>query len=444
MSSCISTGISAIYILDHKGRVLITRCYKGDLPINIHDIFNKKLLEYDEFSVKPILRDKYGHSFFYLHHNNLIFLAISRKNTNCMMVFSFLYQLIQVLVDYFKELEEESVRDNFVIIYELLDEMMDNGYPQTTDNKILKGLIKTESHELKKDQKKPSKNSSLSIENQVDAITGAVTWRNNGISYKKNEVFLDVIEKLNMLVSHQGNVIKSEIAGQIRVRCFLSGMPELKLGINDKAFYDAQGRTSKSRAIEFDDMKFHACVRLSKFENDRVISFIPPDGEFELASYRLDVRVKPLFSVEVTPERKPNSNKIEFTVKVKSNFKQKSTANNVEIFIPVPDDAETPVFKAAYGTVEYVAEKEAMGWKFKQFPGQREYMMTATFHLPTVVSPNREKFQRMPISINFEIPYYTVSGFQVRYLKIQEKSGYHALPWVRYITQNGDYQIRMS
>jgi len=28
--------------------------------------------------------------------------------------------------------------------------------------------------------------------------------------------------------------------------------------------------------------------------------------------------------------------------------------------------------------------------------------------------------------------------YQVRYLKIVEKSGYQALPWVRYITQNGD------
>jgi len=32
---------------------------------------------------------------------------------------------------------------------------------------------------------------------------------------------------------------------------------------------------------------------------------------------------------------------------------------------------------------------------------------------------------------------------QVRYLKIIEKSGYQALPWVRYITQNGDYELRM-
>jgi hypothetical protein len=44
---------------------------------------------------------------------------------------------IQVLTEYFKELEEESIRDNFVIVYELLDEMMDFGYPQTTESKIL-------------------------------------------------------------------------------------------------------------------------------------------------------------------------------------------------------------------------------------------------------------------------------------------------------------------
>lgn len=43
--------------------------------------------------------------------------------------------------------------------------------------------------------------------------------------------------------------------------------------------------------------------------------------------------------------------------------------------------------------------------------------------------------RRAPISVKFEIPYFTVSGIQVRYLKIVEKSGYQALPWVRYITQ---------
>ncbi len=47
----------------------------------------------------------------------------------------------QVFCEYFKELEEESIRDNFVLIYELLDEIMDFGYPQTTESKILKESV---------------------------------------------------------------------------------------------------------------------------------------------------------------------------------------------------------------------------------------------------------------------------------------------------------------
>lgn len=64
-------------------------------------------------------------------------LALSKKNTNAAEVILFLHKISQVLVEYFKELEEESIRDNFVVIYELLDEMMDFGYPQTTESKIL-------------------------------------------------------------------------------------------------------------------------------------------------------------------------------------------------------------------------------------------------------------------------------------------------------------------
>ena len=55
-----------------------------------------------------------------------------------------------------------------------------------------------------------------------------------------------------------------------------------------------------------------------------------------------------------------------------------------------------------------------------------------------------ENSWKAPIGVKFEIPYFTVSGIQVRYWKIIEKSGYQALPWVRYMTQNGDYQLRMA
>ena len=63
----------------------------------------------------------------------------------------------------------------------------------------------------------------------------------------------------------------------------------------------------KSKSVELEDVKFHQCVRLSRFENDRTISFIPPDGEFELMSYRLNTHVKPLIWVESVIERHAHS-----------------------------------------------------------------------------------------------------------------------------------------
>jgi AP-1 complex subunit mu len=68
---------------------------------------------------------------------------------------------------------------------------------------------------------------------------------------------LDVIEKLNLLVSANGNVLRSEIQATVRMKSFLSGMPELKLGLNDKVLFEMTGRTTRGKLIEMEDIKFH-------------------------------------------------------------------------------------------------------------------------------------------------------------------------------------------
>ena len=79
--------------------------------------------------------------------------------------------------------------------------------------------------------------------------------------------------------------------------------------------FETTGRATRGKAVEMEDVKFHQCVRLSRFENDRTISFIPPDGEFELMSYRLNTQVKPLIWVE-SDVRSHSGSRIEFTLKV--------------------------------------------------------------------------------------------------------------------------------
>lgn len=367
-------------------------------------------------------------SFMYIKHSNLYLVATTKKNANVAMVFTILHKIVQVFMEYFRELEEESIRDNFVIIYELLDELVDFGYPQTTDSKILQEYITQEGQKLEVAPKPPP------------AITNAVSWRSEGVKHRKNEVFLDVIESVNLLVNTNGNVLRSEIVGSIKMRVFLSGMPELRLGLNDKILFENTGR-GKSKSVELEDVKFHQCVRLSRFENDRTISFIPPDGEFELMSYRLNTHVKPLIWIESVIEKHSHS-RVEYMIKAKSQFKRRSTANNVEVIISVPSDVDSPKFKTTVGYARYMPQEDKVVWTIKSFPGGKEYLMRAHFNLPSVEAEEQEG--KPPIAVKFEIPYFTTSGIQVRYLKIIEKSGYQALPWVRYITQNGDYQIRVQ
>lgn len=81
---------------------------------------------------------------------------------------------------------------------------------------------------------KTSKTSSIDSAIQISNL---VSWRQEGIKYSKNEFYLDVIEKLSMLIGPSNNIIKSEIIGAVKANCQLSGMPDLKLGLNDKAYY---------------------------------------------------------------------------------------------------------------------------------------------------------------------------------------------------------------
>lgn len=122
----------------------------------------------------------------------------------------------------------------------------------------------------------------------------------------------------------------------------------------------------------------------------------------------------------------------------KAQFKRRSTANNVEILVPVPEDADSPRFRTNVGTVHYAPEQSAIIWKIKQFGGGKEFLMRAELGLPSVKGDDEHgggmtggfggsmggtgslgKAKR-PINVKFEIPYFTTSGIQVRYLKITE------------------------
>ncbi len=184
------SGISAIYFLDQKGKPIIFRNYRGEVNQNISENFQRKVLELEEVNMKPVFTVNNVH-YAWIKHRNIYIVAVAKRNPNLTLIFSFLHKVVEILIDYFNQLEDESIRDNFVLIYELLDEVMDHGYPQTTDTKILKECIKTESNRIK-------------VDNLTSLMTGQ-QFRPEGIKYKVNQAYLDVTEKVNSLVKKFNN-----------------------------------------------------------------------------------------------------------------------------------------------------------------------------------------------------------------------------------------------
>ena len=96
---------------------------------------------------------------------------------------------------------------------------MDYGCPQFTDPSLLKNYIHEGgfNEELLKDLSK--------LKQLTSQATGITSWRPEGIAYKKNEIYIDVIEDVNVLFSAKGTILRADVAGVIKLKCLLSGMP---------------------------------------------------------------------------------------------------------------------------------------------------------------------------------------------------------------------------
>ena len=88
--------------------------------------FRKFKLEGGELS--PIFQDR-GVNFFYLNCDHFCIVATSGNNASPAMVQTILYQIRNVLGDLIGVLDEKSLRNNFSVVYEVVDEMLDFGNP---------------------------------------------------------------------------------------------------------------------------------------------------------------------------------------------------------------------------------------------------------------------------------------------------------------------------
>ncbi|KAI9746839.1 MAG: hypothetical protein M1815_004965 [Lichina confinis] len=443
--------ISGILIFNQKGENLIFRSFRNDCRPRLADVFRIQVLS--NAQVRSPILTLGSTTFSHVRHENIYLVAVTKSNANAALVFEFLYRLVALGRGYFGKFDEEAVKNNFVLVYELLDEILDFGYPQNTETDTLKMYITTEGVKSERTQEDSSK-----ITMQA---TGALSWRRSDIKYRKNEAFVDVIEDVNLLMSAAGTVLRADVSGQIVMRAYLTGTPECKFGLNDRLLLDgddlsphqhqqqqqqptgnrtgAKATRAAAGSVTLEDCQFHQCVKLGKFEAERIISFVPPDGEFELMRYRATENVNLPFRVHAIVTEVGRT-KVEYSIAVRANFGSKLFATNVVVRVPTPLNTARISERTSQGRAKYEPEHNNIVWKIARFTGQSEYVLSAEATLTAMT--NQRAWSRPPLSLNFSLLMFTSSGLLVRYLKVFEKANYSSVKWVRYMTRAGSYEIR--
>src|ERR1700712_3875660 len=114
---------SSLVLINVKGEVLIYRSYKYDVSRQETMEFCRKIIATKEAKEKPIIYMN-GVSYIHTTEGEITLLATTKSNTNSAMIFNFLYAFIKLCKNYFGEWSETQIKNNFVLIYELLDEVM--------------------------------------------------------------------------------------------------------------------------------------------------------------------------------------------------------------------------------------------------------------------------------------------------------------------------------
>ncbi|CAG8586964.1 12874_t:CDS:10 [Funneliformis caledonium] len=338
--------ISQFFILSpQRGDVLILRDFRHDTPQDTPGLLLDRLKTWQkdhgtEQDPPPIFNVD-GFHFLFKNIQGLYFVCTTKFNVSPFMIYELLGRVAILIKDFCGILSEECLRLNSSLVYELLDEIIDYGYVQTTSTDRLKSYVYEDPIQVKREN--IFMNSLAKLKAPGTSLGSSsnrpITHMRDEKSVKQNDVFIDVIERLVASFASNGMTVRAEIDGSIQVKSYLQGNPEIRLGLNSNIILERNKDMSRSDryGIVFEDYKFHDSVDPTDFEEHKRMIIFPPEGEITIMNYRISGEVSLPFRVFPTVMRVPGyPNRMDVTIRIRTDIPENRFANKCTLTVPLP------------------------------------------------------------------------------------------------------------
>jgi len=367
-----------------------------------------------------------------IYREKLFFMCTVTSEVAPLLVIEFLHRVVDVFVEYFQRVDEPTIKENFSTVYQVLEEMCDNGYPTVTESNSLQAMVAPPSI-TERIANVVVGRSSVADELPGSALSN-VPWRRRDLKYAQNEIYFDIVEKIDCIINKNGKMITFDVNGEILCSCKLSGMPDLTLSFRD--------------ASPIGEYSLHPCVRYNRFEQDRVLSFVPPDGTFRAIQYRVN-------NLQIGSQRAPlycnpqltyteDGGRIEIIVGSKplvalgQDSGSPKLPEEVIVTIPFPKTVLTQDLKTNRGTVSCDESTKIFQWIIGSIEGDVIPKLSGSFKLHPG-SPKPEEV--LTLLLGFTVRNVSLSGLKIEDLSISNVK-YSPYKGVRSTLKAGKFQIR--
>ncbi|XP_007031205.2 PREDICTED: AP-3 complex subunit mu isoform X1 [Theobroma cacao] len=413
--------LQCIFLLSDSGEVMLEKQLTGHrVDRSICDWFwDHAISQGDAFKSQPVIASP-THYLFQVVREGITFLACTQVEMPPLMGIEFLCRVADVLSDYLGGLNEDVIKDNFVIVYELLDEMIDNGFPLTTEPNILREMI-APPNIVSKVLSVVTGNSSNVSDTLPGATGSCVPWRAADPKYANNEVYVDLVEEMDAVINRDGVLVKCEIYGEVQVNSHLSGLPDLTLSFANPSILD--------------DVRFHPCVRFRPWESHQILSFVPPDGEFKLMSYRVKkLKSTPIY---VKPQLTSDAGKCRVNVLVGIRNDPGKTIDSITVQFQLPPCILSADLTSNHGTVNILSNK-ICSWSINRIPKDKAPSLSGTL----VLESELDRLHVFPtFRVGFRIMGVALSGLQIDKLDLRTVPN-RLYKGFRALTRAGEFEVR--
>lgn len=415
--------IHSLFIINSSGDVFMEKHWKSIIHRSVCDYFfdaqRKAACPED---VPPVIVTPH-HYLISIYRCQLFLVAVCMSEVPPLFVIEFLHRVVDTFEDYFNECTESLIKEHYVVVYELLDEMLDNGFPLATESNILKELIKPPNI-LRTIANTVTGRSNVSATLPTGQLSN-IPWRRTGVKYTNNEAYFDVVEEVDAIIDKSGATVFAEIQGYIDCCIKLSGMPDLTLSfVNPRLF---------------DDVSFHPCVRFKRWESERILSFVPPDGNFRLMSYHIgsqNLVVIPVYIRHSISFRETGGGRLDITVGPKQTMGK--TVEGVILEIPMAKSVLNVTLTPTQGKYSFDPVGKVLVWEVGRIETTRLPNIRGTINLQSGAPPPESNPQ---ITVMFSINQLAVSGLKVNRLDMYGEK-YKPFKGVKYVTKAGRFQVR--